>query len=254
MLRRFFASLAGTPKYRRVVTFGGITAASGLALMAFAPIPAGATAFSGSGCAAVNIIVARASTEQAGQGITGNLASMVQSNSKQTVSTEAVNYPATLQNYSSSESQGVTNAESELSTAVKNCPGQKQVLMGYSQGANVVLDMVTGNAEVKPATVVGPSSASDLSHVVAIVGFGDPANVINQAWDQGTDTTKNGIMPRSSSQLQALTNFGAAKTARAWCDTNDQFCASGNSLQVHLSYLNRYQSTASSFVINQIGG
>jgi hypothetical protein len=254
MLRRFFASLAGTSRYRRVVTFGGITAASGLALMAFAPIPAGATAFSGSGCAAVNIIVARASTEAQGQGITGNLASMVQSNSKQTVSTEAVVYPATLQNYASSESQGVTNAEQELATAVSNCPGQKQVLMGYSQGANVVLDMVTGNAEVNPSPVIGPSSAANLSHVSAIVALGDPGNIVKQAWDLGTDTANNGRFPRSASQLQALTNFGAANSTRSWCDTGDPFCAGGNNLNTHLTYLNRYQSAASSFVIQRIGG
>src|SRR5215472_3305090 len=156
MLRRFVDSLVDTAeaaategRRHRVATLFALTAATGLALTSLAPAQAGATAFSGSGCAQVNIIVARASTEAQGQGITGNLASQVQSNSTQTVSIEAVVYPATLFNYSSSESQGVQNAEQELATAVSNCPSQKQVLMGYSQGANVVLDVVTGNAEVR---------------------------------------------------------------------------------------------------------
>src|ERR1051326_2992528 len=210
-----------------------LTGVSGLAAIAFAPIQAGATAFSGSGCAQVNIIVARASTEAQGQGITGNLASQVQSSSNQTVSTEAVVYPATLQNYASSESQGVTNAEQELATAVSNCPNQKQVLMGYSQGANVVLDTVTGNAEVHPSTVVGPARAANLSHGATVVAFGDPGNIVKQAWDLGTDTSTNGLFPRSSSQLQALTNFGAASSTRSWCDTGDPFCASGNHLNTH---------------------
>jgi len=276
MLKRLFASLAGTaalpaslaarqhraddsgradrPQHHRVATLFALTAASGLAMAAFAPIQAGATAFSGSGCAQVNIIVARASTEAQGQGITGNLASQVQSNSAQTVSIEAVVYPATLQNYASSESQGVQNAEQELATAVSNCPSQKQVLMGYSQGANVVLDVVTGNAEVRPSTVVAPASAANLSHVAAIVGFGDPGNIVKQAWDLGTDTTNNGRFPRSSTQLQALTNFGAGASTRSWCDTGDPFCAGGNNLNTHLTYLNRYQNAASSFVIGRIGG
>lgn len=281
MLKRFFASLAGkhrahhsrpdrpehlldsfsaeaaaltSRRRHRVATLFALTAASGLGLVALAPIQAGATVFSGSGCAQVNIIVARASTEAQGQGITGNLASQVQSASAQTVSTEAVVYPATLNNYASSESQGVQNAKQELSTAVSSCPNQKQVLMGYSQGANVVLDVVTGNAEVRPSTVVGPASSSDLSHVVAIVGFGDPGNVINQAWDVGTDTTRNGIFPRSSTQLQALTNFGAGTNTRSWCDTGDNFCASGNNLNTHLTYLNRYQNAAADFVLGRIGG
>jgi len=279
MLKRVFAALAGTAGLpaspaarqhrspstteaaaitrrlrRRVATLFSLTAASVLALTAFAPTQAGATAFSGSGCAQVNIIVARASTEAQGEGITGNLASQVQSNSAQTVSTEAVVYPATLNNYASSESQGVQNAEQELSTAVSNCPNQKQVLMGYSQGANVVLDVVTGNAEVHPSTVVGPASSTNLSHVVAIVGMGDPGNVVKQAWDLGTDTTTNGTFPRSSTQLQALTNFGAGTSTRSWCDTGDPFCAGGNNLNTHLTYLNRYQNAAASFVVGRIGG
>ena len=250
MHRRFFASLDG---HRRGILLA-LTAASGLALTTFGPTQAGATVFSGSGCAQVNIIVARASTEAQGQGITGALATQVQNSSAQTVSTQAVVYPATLNNYASSESQGVRAAEQMLAAAVSSCPNQKQVLMGYSQGANVSLDVVTGNAEVRPSTVVAPAPANVLSHVVAIVGFGDPGNVIGQAWDVGTDTTRNGIFRRSSTQLQALTNFGAANSTRAWCDTGDTFCASGNSLNTHLTYLNRYQNAAASFVLGRIGG
>src|SRR4051812_38492084 len=66
-----------------------------------------------SGCAAVNLIVARASTEAPGEGITQSLATQIVNSSAQTVSQEAVVYPATLTNYTSSESQGVTNAEQE---------------------------------------------------------------------------------------------------------------------------------------------
>lgn len=265
MLKRFFASRAdrtptpsdaaapesGRSRFAALVT---LTLASGLALAAFTPIQAGAVAASGSGCAQVNIIVTRASTEAQGTGITGNLSTQVQNSSTQTVSVQATVYPATLNNYASSESQGVTAAKQLLHTAVANCPNQKQVLMGYSQGANVSLDLITGNAEVRPSTVVGPAPASDLSHVVAIAVFGDPANVIGQAWDVGTDTTRNGRFPRSSSQLQALSNFGAANSTRAWCDTGDTFCATGNSLNTHLTYLNRYQNAAASFVLGRIGG
>jgi len=263
MLKRCFASLAGgatllaSPMRQashRVATLFVLTVTSGLALTGFAPTQAGATAFSGSGCAQVNIIVARASTEAQGEGITGNLASQVQTDSVQTVSTEAVVYPATLNNYASSESQGVQNAEQELTMAVRNCPNQKQVLMGYSQGANVVLDVVTGNAEVHPSSVVGPASSTNLSHVVAIAGFGDPGNIVKQAWDLGTDTASNGIFPRSGTQLQALTSFGAGANTRSWCDTGDPFCASGNNLNTHLTYLNRYQNVAANLVLARIGG
>jgi hypothetical protein len=41
---------------------------------------------------------------------------------------------------------------------------------------------------------------------------------------------------------------------RSWCDRNDTFCAGGFSTNVHLTYLDRYQNAAASFVLNLIGG
>jgi len=218
--------------------------------MALAAPKARAVAAPSSGCAAVNIITARASTEAPGEGITGSLVTQIVNSSTQTVSHEAVVYPATLTNYASSESQGVTNAEQELVTAVQNCPNQKEVLLGYSQGAEVSMDVVAGNSEVGGS--VAPVSTSISSHIVVIANFGDPGHVVSQPWDLGT-ATRNGLFPRSSSQLSLLSAFGGSKIA-SWCDSGDPYCASGFNLSVHLSYLNRYQNAAASFVLSKIGG
>ncbi len=198
----------------------------------------------------MNIITARASTESPGEGVTGSLVTQIVNSSTQTVSHEAVVYPATLTNYASSEGQGVTNAEQELTTAVQNCPNQKEVLLGYSQGAEVSMDVIAGNSEVGGSVAAVSSSIS--SHVVAIANFGDPGHVVNEPWDLGTSTTR-GLFPRSSSQIQRLSTFGSSKIA-AWCDTADPYCASGANLNVHLTYLNRYQNAAASFVLSKIGG
>ena len=227
-----------------------LTAASCLALAAVIAPKARAVTAPSSGCAAVNIITARASTEAPGEGITGSLVTQIVNSSTQTVSREAVVYPATLTNYASSESQGVTNAEQELTTAVQNCPNQKQVLLGYSQGAEVSMDVIAGNSEVRGTVAAVSTSIS--SHVVAIANFGDPGHVVNQPWDLGT-ATLNGMFSRSTSQLQLLTAFGSSKIA-SWCDSGDPFCASGSNLNVHLTYLNRYQNAAASFVLSKIGG
>lgn len=239
------------PRGRRFAMVFALTAASALALTAFAATQAGATAFSGSGCAAVNIITARASTESPGEGITGNLVTQIVDDSTQTVSREAVDYPATLTNYTSSENQGVTNAEQELTTAVQDCPNQKQVLLGYSQGAQVVMDVIAGTAELR--TNIAPVSTTISSHVVAIANFGDPGHVVNQSWDLGT-ATLNGLFPRTSTQLQLLNNFGGSNKIAAWCDSGDPYCASGFNTQVHLTYLDRYQNDAANFVLSKIGG
>src|ERR1700742_4161574 len=148
---------------------GAVTVAAGLSVAVVAAPQAGATVAPGSGCAAVNVITARASTEQPGEGITGALVTQIVNSSTQTVSREAVSYPATLTNYASSETQGVTAAEQDLTTAVQNCPNQKQVLLGYSQGAQVVTDVIAGTTEV--GGTVKPVSTSVSSHVVAIADF-----------------------------------------------------------------------------------
>jgi acetylxylan esterase len=255
--------MSGTPQRRPVIqiTRYAVAAAACLSLVALAApaasaanLPAAAlpaAAPPAGGCAAVNLIVARASTEAPGEGVTQSLATQIVNSSTQTVSQEAVVYPATLTNYASSESQGVTNAEQELTTAVQNCPNQKQVLLGYSQGAEVSMDVVAGNSEVGRA--VAPVSTAISSHVVAIANFGDPGHAVGQPWDLGTATVR-GLFPRSSAQIALLAAFGGSSRIAAWCDANDPYCASGINLTVHLTYLNRYQNAAANFVLSRIGG
>jgi acetylxylan esterase len=105
-----------------------------LALAAcFISVSAIPTAAPTSPCAAVHIIAARASTEAPGPGIIGALVTQVQNSSKQTVSTVAVDYPATLTNYASSSAEGTSATMTLLNNQVKACPSQKIVLVGYSQ-------------------------------------------------------------------------------------------------------------------------
>jgi acetylxylan esterase len=76
---------------------------------------------------------------------------------------------------------------------------------------------------------------------------------VGRPWDLGT-ATRNGLFPRSSAQLGLLSAFGGSGKIAAWCDANDPYCASGANLEVHLTYLNRYQNAAASFVLSKIGG
>jgi hypothetical protein len=228
-----------------VVGTAGLVAA-GIAIAG----PANATASSG-GCAAVSIITARASTEQAGEGVTGQLVTAIVNASKQTVSRASVSYPATLQNYASSSLQGINAATTQITNLVNSCPNTKIVLLGYSQGAHVMLDVLGGGQGGSLGTATAPLASNIASHVTAVATFGDPRHVTGQSFDLGT-STKNGQFPRSSTQLNVLKGF--ASRISAWCDANDQFCDSGNSLQVHLTYLNRYQTAAQNFVLGKVGG
>ncbi|HEX7837014.1 MAG TPA: cutinase family protein [Kofleriaceae bacterium] len=202
-------------------------------------------------CAAVHIITTRASTEQPGEGITGALVDQIISSSTQTITRASTNYPATLNNYNSSSLQGIQNLSSQLTAEVQACPNEKIVLLGYSQGAHVSLDVLGGGQGGSLGTAVPPISSAIASHVVAVVTFGDPRHVTKQAFDLGT-STRNGLFPRSSTQLGVLSDF--APKIESFCDANDQFCDSGFSTQVHLTYLNRDQNAAATFVLGKIGG
>ena len=202
-------------------------------------------------CADVAIITARASTEAAGEGITGALVTQIINTSNQNITRASVSYPATLNNYNSSSLQGINALKTQLTNEVTNCPNEKIVLLGYSQGAHVVLDVLGGGQGGSLGTATAPISSTISSHVTAVATFGDPRHVVNQAFDLGT-SNRNGLFPRSSTQLQVLSGF--ASRIHAWCDALDTFCSSGFSTNVHLTYLNRYQDAAASFVLGKIGG
>jgi hypothetical protein len=236
---------------RRIATMFALTAVGGLALTGIAVTQANAVASSGSGCAQVAIITARASGEQPGEGITGALVTQIVNASTQTVSRASVSYPATLTNYASSSAQGVSALKTQLTQEVQSCPSAKVVLLGYSQGAQVVLDVLGGGGGGSLGATTAPIASDIASHVLAVATFGDPRHVVNQAFDLGT-STHNGLFPRTSAQLQVLA--GMASKIQAYCDSQDEFCDSGNSLQVHLTYLDRYQNAAASFVLGKIGG
>jgi acetylxylan esterase len=80
----------------------------------------------------VHMIVARASTEAPGEGIIGAVATKVQQSVPGSDS-EAVDYPATLTNYTSSEASGVASMQKLISSYVARCPSSKIALLGYSQ-------------------------------------------------------------------------------------------------------------------------
>jgi acetylxylan esterase len=236
---------------RRLAALLTAAAAGGLALTAVATTPAGAVP-SSSGCAAVSIITARASTEAAGEGITGALVTQVVNASKQTVSRASVSYPASLNNYANSQAQGVSAAKTQLTNLVNSCPNTKVVLLGYSQGANVVGDVLGGGGGGSLGATTAPIADNIASHVAAEVTFGDPRHVVNGPnFNVGT-ANANGLFPRTAAQVQKLNTFSGR--IQAFCDNNDTFCDSGNSVQVHLTYLNRYQNQAATFILGKVGG
>ncbi|KAF5383247.1 hypothetical protein D9615_004842 [Tricholomella constricta] len=177
-----------------------------LAVSIFAnPIPAPST-----GCAAVHIITARGSSEPPGEGTIGAIVDDVVSSSKQTVSREAVVYPATVINYLGplgSQAQGVAAMKARLAAKASACPDTKIVLTGYSQGAHVAGDVLA-------------SKAGGTANVAALILMGDPGHVRGESFQKGTANMSNGLFPRSNNALEPF-----ASKINSFCDFGDPFCA-----------------------------
>ena len=82
--------------------------------------------------AGVHIIVARASGEKPGTGIIGAVANNTMAQIPGS-SITAVDYPATLGNYTTSEPLGTIAMTKLIEEYSAECPNSKMVLMGYSQ-------------------------------------------------------------------------------------------------------------------------
>ncbi len=214
------------------------------AAMAIISAPAGAVSQSGSGCAPATVLAARASTERQGEGTIASLVDKIQASVNAGVTESAVVYPATLNNYANSAAQGDSAMKSELQTIVNNCPNQKVVIVGYSQGAQLVGDVLGGGGGGSLGAATAPSPSSVTSHIIAAIQFGDPRHLPNKSFNQGTAKGATGLFPRPASE--SIDAFSAI--LQSYCDTGDPFCASGNNLAAHLDYDQKYDTQAAAFV------
>jgi hypothetical protein len=241
-LRRSIA-LAGVA---RMLALAGLIGAGGAAVQA---APALATASSNSPCATVDIIVARASTEKEGTGVIGALAEEVQKGVKATVAIRAVKYPAQLFPYEPSVQAGDKAIREELTEEVGKCPGQRILLLGYSQGAQIVGDVLGGGGGNSGDGKENPPAAKSVTEkVIGVIQYGDPRHLPNLSFDVGTDPGATGIFPRLANQ--SLVPF--ASDIQSYCDTGDPYCAKGNNLQAHLDYVEKYDKAADQFLVGRL--
>jgi len=200
--------------------------------------------------AGAEIIVARASDEAQGEGVLGGLANEIEKLIPNSNSV-AVVYPATLDNYPTSEQEGVVGMKILVTNYVQQCPGHFIILLGYSQGAQVVADTLIGSDEKgfsDDSTNPTGLGTEYLKQIAAIIMMGDPGHTVGAPGSVG-NATKDGIFPRENND--AFNQYGLTSRLQTYCDANDEFCASGNSLAVHVGYVAEYGSQAASFAAAQ---
>lgn len=197
----------------RTLVLGAAVAASIAGLTAaVAPTATAAT------CSDINVVSARGTFEPGTLGtIVGDpvFAALQQAITTQTLDSYSVNYPANL-NEPSSVQAGNTDLVNHVNSQASACPNQRFILVGYSQGANVVdnsIGISSAGALVGGAIVATiPNSLS--SRIIAILQFGNPIRA----------------------QGESITGLYQSRTDD-FCASQDPVCqAGGNNPLAHLSY------------------
>lgn len=116
-----------------------------------------------SSCAPVHLLVARGSTESPGDGQLASLANLI-IRANPGATQEAIVYPALLSPYGPSVGNGTKAVQSQLTAYVQKCPNAKIVLLGYSQGAQIVGDALCGGDSAGSGPVTPPISSSISGH------------------------------------------------------------------------------------------
>ncbi|KAL8381913.1 hypothetical protein RB595_005931 [Gaeumannomyces hyphopodioides] len=193
----------------------------------------------------LQIFVARGSNEQPGLGRMGVVAGNITQKIKDSRVT-AVDYPATFLEYNLSVGNGTSKLKSLVEDYAKKCPNNKMALLGYSQGAQAVGDLICGaSSEGFPSTPKFDSRYE--KNIVAIALYGDPTRAVGQSWNAGTATNQSSFFPRKNNE--ACSPYSA--NMRSWCDTGDRYCATGNLSEVHGSYFNKYEGETTKWVVDR---
>ncbi|KAK1964689.1 cutinase [Colletotrichum sublineola] len=152
---------------------------------------------------------------------------------------EDIRYDAT--NTGSVES-GRASGISQLRAYTQRCPNSRIALSGYSQGANVVADMLADSG-------LSPNAAP-ANQICAALLFGDPNHVASQSYNVGGGAGFTGRWPRSQSSAISLNNF--AGVLRSWCNVDDSVCASNSGQNggeySHTNYFQLYTNEAAAFI------
>jgi cutinase len=185
------------------------------------------------GCSDIDIVSARGTGEPGTLGwIVGDpvSAALKKKISGKAFSTYRVNYPADLS--LTSAGQGNTDLVNHVKSQAASCPNQRFVLVGYSQGANVVdnsMGVSTAGALVgSPITATIPHDVEP--KVAAVLLFGNPLKA----------------------QGKSVTGIYQGRTLDV-CAPKDPVCQDGgNDVVAHLSYI-KDADDAAAFAAGKVG-
>ncbi|VUC21182.1 unnamed protein product [Clonostachys rosea] len=199
-------------------------------------------------CPGVYVFGARETTVSPGYGTSWGLVNMVLQAYSGSQSA-AISYPACGGqascggvSYDSSVQQGTSAVVSAVTSLNQQCPSTKIVLIGYSQGGQIIDNALCGG---QGATLSGNALAA----VKAAIFMGDPHNRAGLPYNVGT-CTAGGFAARPAGFTCSPYN---PSLIQSYCDAADPYCCNGNDANHHQQYVNIYGQQALAFIKSKLG-
>jgi pimeloyl-ACP methyl ester carboxylesterase len=184
------------------------------------------------GCSQVEIVTARGTWEpQNAAFLLPQVANRVRTGlTGVSTSVYDVVYPA-QPSFATSAPQGVTNLISHVNAETQQCPNQKYILLGYSQGGLVTSDSLVSTGRAYGGT--GTLSSAAAANIVAIGNFGSMRFTAGQSYNKGTpEAGKQSLLPVQPGALSAY-----ADKFIDYCYNDDWVCQGDGTFLHHLWYI-----------------
>jgi len=154
--------------------------------------------------------------------------------------------------YCESVAEGASNGVAQITQYNARCPDTKLVVSGYSQGGQIVGDVLGGGGGVlfdgcqQPANAGISANSAAGKKIAAVLIFGDVRKTRGQSYNFLNGGNTDGALPRPANQLANLNGY--ADRMRNYCDATDPVCAGGSVVANHLNYFEKYTNSAAAWV------
>ncbi|KAF9533322.1 acetyl xylan esterase II precursor [Crepidotus variabilis] len=205
-------------------------------------------------CPSIHVFGARETTVPPGYGSGGYVVNLIL-NSHPGSTAEAIDYPACGGqvscggiSYSDSVIKGTATVAGQINAFNTQCPDAKLVLVGYSQGGQIMDNAFCGGGDTNEGLddESVPIQASAIKKIVAAIFMGDPRYINGFSYNVGT-CTANGFAPRPADFV-----CPSASKIQSYCDSSDPYCCNGNDQKTHRRYAAEYGQQALTFINAQL--
>lgn len=210
----------------------------------------------------MHVIAARGTNVKPGYDILLPLVTQIKTTYAEATS-ESIDYPACDGKsscggirYPESAKRGTVAVAKAVNGFYKKCPKAQLVLMGSSQGGQIIDNALCGGADPGP---VSPASLGTTDAAVAI----DPSAakmvkaailVGNPSFRSGPPYTVGSCRGKGVVARPEGSTCSNGDKVHSWCDAEDPVCCQGRDYAVHGAYVTKYKTQILDFVNSKLAG